>query len=103
MKNVVENVVNLRNKNGNLWTIPVGALRHYTGILYTVNRSILTECLSIPHRAPSIDLCGREGGTCVKAGACTGWVERYDTSCGQDVCCKPAPTTANPEPPHPRK
>ncbi|XP_060603449.1 chymotrypsinogen A-like [Ruditapes philippinarum] len=47
-------------------------------------------------------MCIREGGTCVGSqAACTGWVEPHDLSCSQGVCCKPKPSTANPEPASP--
>ncbi|XP_045215576.2 chymotrypsinogen B-like [Mercenaria mercenaria] len=48
------------------------------------------------------DQCINEGGICVKSQTdCPGWIETYDLSCGHNVCCKPRPSTANPEPIHP--
>lgn len=32
---------------------------------------------------------------------CAGWIDTYDISCGNNVCCKPVPSTMNPEPTDP--
>ncbi|KAL4227332.1 hypothetical protein ACF0H5_012777 [Mactra antiquata] len=50
-------------------------------------------------QGPSIssDRCLIEGGQCVPTSTdCDGWIETFHLGCGDSVCCKPAPITAEP-------
>ncbi|XP_056022442.1 chymotrypsinogen B-like [Ostrea edulis] len=53
-------------------------------------------------RLPKVDTCTTRGGTCIRSnGLCDGYFDQYALGCTRKICCKPAPSTANPEPAYP--
>ncbi|XP_062581406.1 chymotrypsinogen 2-like [Saccostrea cucullata] len=49
-----------------------------------------------------VDTCTTRGGSCIRSNIrCDGYVDHYALGCRKNVCCKPAPSTVNPEPAHP--
>ncbi|XP_061168955.1 chymotrypsinogen A-like [Saccostrea echinata] len=57
-------------------------------------------CLGKPHAR--VDTCTTRGGSCIRSNIhCDGYIDQYALGCRKNVCCKPAPSTVNPEPAHP--
>lgn len=53
---------------------------------------------------PNIDTCTPRGGTCINSTYdCEGFIDAWRLCRDGQTCCKPAPSTSNPEPPYPGK